>query len=138
MFEMLTGERPFEGEIHELLRHHLTTPPPRLAVRRPELAEIPELQELLDRALAKRRDDRFADAGEFLAELERVEKLIDRPRPSSTTALVLANEEPGLREVLRVSGAYAAISMTRFRRRGLPILFSVLRRVGAAFRRARS
>jgi serine/threonine-protein kinase len=138
MFEMLTGERPFEGEIHELLRHHLTTPPPRLAVRRPELAEIPELQELLDRALAKRRDDRFSDAGEFLADLERVHKLIDRPRPSATTALVLASEDPSLNEVLRVSSAYAVSALARFRRSRWPRLVAQLRRVGAALRRLRS
>jgi serine/threonine protein kinase len=138
MFEMLTGERPFEGEIHELLRHHLTTPPPRLAVRRPELAEIPELQELLDRALAKRRDDRFADAGEFLAELERVERLIDRPRPSSTTALVLASEQPDLQELLRVGAAYATSTLARVRQRWPRVLATQLRRFGAVLRRLRA
>jgi serine/threonine protein kinase len=69
LFEMLTGTRPFEGDIQQLLRQHLVTPPPRLAERRPELAPHVELQAVLDRALAKSREDRFADAAAFLAAL---------------------------------------------------------------------
>jgi len=50
LFEMLTGTRPFEGDIQQLLRHHLITPPPSLAERRAELARHLELQTVLDRA----------------------------------------------------------------------------------------
>ena len=38
LFEMLTGQKPFDGELPELIRHHLSTPVPRLADRRPELS----------------------------------------------------------------------------------------------------
>ena len=126
LFEMLTGERPFEGEIHELLRHHLTTPPPRLAVRRPELEAHPELQELLDRALAKKRDERFADAGGFLIELERVERAVQR----QGSAMVLHRTEPQWSELLKLNKAYATATITRLREQ--------VRRVSGAFRRSRA
>ncbi|HTU61302.1 MAG TPA: serine/threonine-protein kinase [Polyangiales bacterium] len=115
LFEMLTGERPFEGETHELLRHHLTTTPPRLAARKPELAAHPELQALLDRALAKKREDRFANAGEFLKALDAVELGARR----SAAPLARLSESPTLKEVLRMNSAYAA-SMTSLGLRGLP------------------
>lgn len=127
LFEMLTGERPFEGEIHELLRHHLATPVPRLAVRRPELAAYPELQELLDRALAKKRDERFADAGAFLSELERVEQVVQRP---ASSALALQRNPPEWTEVLRMNSEFAVITLARLREQ--------LRRVSETFRRLRS
>ncbi|MEY4581607.1 MAG: hypothetical protein RL701_6310 [Pseudomonadota bacterium] len=79
LFEMVTGERPFAGDIHQLLRHHLTTPPPRLAAVRPELEHYTELQTLLDRALAKKRDERFAHAGEFLRALNELEQNMLNP-----------------------------------------------------------
>jgi serine/threonine protein kinase len=73
LFEMLTGTRPFEGDIQQLLRHHLITPVPRLAERRPELAPLIELQTVLDRALAKGRDERYPDAGAFLTALAQLQ-----------------------------------------------------------------
>jgi serine/threonine protein kinase len=74
LFEMVTGTRPFEGDIQQLLRHHLITPVPRLAERRPELKDQVQLQALLDRALAKNRDERFPDAAAFLAEMDQLEQ----------------------------------------------------------------
>jgi serine/threonine-protein kinase len=74
LFEMVTGTRPFEGDIQQLLRHHLVTPVPRIADRRPELKEALELQALLDRALAKNRDERFPDAAAFLRAINELER----------------------------------------------------------------
>lgn len=135
MFEMLTGERPFEGEIHELLRHHLTTTPPRLAVRRPELAEYPALQTLLDRALAKKRDDRFADAAEFLSQLAQVERSLERP---AAATLARVESRPSIVEVLRYNSAFAKSGVEQLRRRTWPGLWSRLRRAGGALRRLRA
>jgi serine/threonine protein kinase len=67
LFELLTGEKPFDGEIQDILRHHLATPVPRIDQRRPELADLPELQQIVERAMAKERDQRFASASELLA-----------------------------------------------------------------------
>lgn len=133
LFEMLTGERPFEGETHELLRHHLTSPPPRLASRKPELAAYPDIQALLDRAMAKKREDRFADAGEFLRALGSAE----RRAQQSAAPLALAHGGPTLRQLLQLNSAYAA----RFGLRGLPTLVSwsgaQLRRAGVVWKRLR-
>lgn len=74
LFEMITGTRPFEGDIQQLLRHHLITPVPRLSERRPELKGQVQLQALLDRALAKSRDERFPDAAAFLAAIDALEQ----------------------------------------------------------------
>jgi len=137
LFEMLIGDRPFEGETHELLRHHLTTTPPRLAARKPELAAHPELQVLLDRALAKKREDRFANAGEFLKALDVIELGVRR----SAAPLARVSDAPTLKQVLRMSSAYAA-SMTSLGLRGLPSLVTwsstQLRRAGIVFRRLRA
>jgi serine/threonine-protein kinase len=136
LFEMLTGERPFEGETHELLRHHLTTTPPLLASRKPELSAYPDLQALLDRALAKKREDRFGDAGAFLRELDQIERRVRR----SAAPLARANEAPTLKQVMQLSSAYAA-SMTQLGLRRLPFFVTwsgaQLRRAGIVFRRLR-
>src|ERR1700741_3093296 len=80
LFEMVTGTRPFEGDIQQLLRHHLISPVPRLVERRPELKQQPLLQVMLDRALAKNRDERYADAAAFLAAIDELE------HPSAATS----------------------------------------------------
>jgi hypothetical protein len=73
LFEMVTGTRPFEGDIQQLLRHHLITPVPRLVERRPQLKDQALLQVMLDRALAKSRDERYADAAGFIAAIDELE-----------------------------------------------------------------
>lgn len=74
LFEMVTGTRPFEGDIQQLLRHHLITPVPRLVERRPELKQLPLLQVILDRALAKNRDERYPDAAAFIAAVDELDQ----------------------------------------------------------------
>ena len=142
LFEMLTGARPFEGEIHELLRHHLVTPAPRLAERRPELSSHVELQRMLDRALAKRRDERFADAGEFLAAIEAVEAAAN----AEAAQVTLAREpqlsgEVRFADVARVSAGFANAQLRRFQREGLPKLIAwgnaLLRHVRKQLKRKR-
>jgi serine/threonine-protein kinase len=134
LFEMVTGTRPFEGEIHELLRHHLVTPAPRLAERRPELAAYPELQRLLDRALAKNRDDRYPDAGAFLQAIAAVETAADVDAALVTVALA----PPTLADVGRVMSKFAAAKLEHFRRHVLPKLVmrtgTQLKRVAAMVR----
>jgi serine/threonine-protein kinase len=74
MFVMLTGAPLFEGATAiEWLTHHVRTPAPRLGLARPELAGYPALDAMLQRCLAKDREQRPASAAEmsaWLAELE--------------------------------------------------------------------
>jgi serine/threonine-protein kinase len=120
LFEMVTGGRPFEGEIHELLRHHLVTPAPRLAERRPELAAYPELQRLIDRALAKNRDDRYPDAGGFLQAIGAVEMAAD----VDAALVTVANAPPSLADVRRVMSGFGAAELAHLRQHVLPKLLA--------------
>ena len=70
LFELLTGQKPFEGEVQDVLRAHLTAPIPLLATHKPELAQFPELQALLERAMAKDTVHRFANATELLSAID--------------------------------------------------------------------
>jgi len=66
-FEMLTGRRPYTGEtITEILSQHIIAPIPRL----PD--ELQDFQPLIDGLLAKRPEQRFADADTLLAEIDRI------------------------------------------------------------------
>ncbi|MEU8175930.1 serine/threonine-protein kinase [Microbispora hainanensis] len=65
-FECLTGGRPFRAQnTAALARQHQATPPP--------IDEVPPpLRDLVQRGMAKRPEDRFSSAEEFLHELEMV------------------------------------------------------------------
>jgi serine/threonine protein kinase len=60
LYECLSGAAPFDGDtLHDVVRAVLEVLPP-------PLAHIPpELQRVMDRALSKRADERFATAAEF-------------------------------------------------------------------------
>jgi len=78
LYELLTGRWPFMAESRgEMLRAHLMEPPPPLAEARHGLRARPELEGLVQTALAKDKGDRFADAGAMLAALDAV------PRPAA-------------------------------------------------------
>ncbi len=73
LFELLAGRRPFLGETRaELLRAHLMSPVPRLASVRPELRVSPDLHDVIDVAMAKYQDERYADARDMLAAFDAV------------------------------------------------------------------
>jgi len=77
LFEMLAGRPPFVGESNaEIFREHMMTPVPRLAQLRTDVRVSAALQDLLERALAKRPEQRFIDAGQML------EALLALPRPA--------------------------------------------------------
>jgi serine/threonine-protein kinase len=89
LFEMLTGKKPFEGELQDVLRHHFQTPVPIMASMQLRLAAHPELQELVARAMAKHPDDRFEDAAAMLCAVDSA--LLSLRKPSAAqevTALV--------------------------------------------------
>jgi serine/threonine protein kinase len=62
-FHLLTGAPPFQDSNHAVvISHHLSTPPPRISDRRPELAH---LDAVLARALAKDPNDRYPTCLDF-------------------------------------------------------------------------
>jgi serine/threonine protein kinase len=69
LYHMLAGQQPFKGDsaVAMAMAHLSATPPPLLGLR-PELD--PELVAVVERAMAKRPDERFADAREMRAALK--------------------------------------------------------------------
>jgi hypothetical protein len=71
LWEMLTGTAPFEAESAvDLMSMHLTAPLPSLAAHG---SFPPGLQDLIDRAMAKRPRDRFGSAEEFLEAIAEID-----------------------------------------------------------------
>ncbi len=70
LYEMLTGQLPFRGDRESIIFHSIVklepTPPRQIK------SDIPaELQKIINRALKKRREDRYASAGEMAADLRK-------------------------------------------------------------------
>jgi serine/threonine protein kinase len=86
LYEMITGEWPFAAENQvEMLRMHLMQAPPSMESKREALHVRPELTAIVNRALAKKPNERFVDAREMLAALEAIPApaaWIDPSRPS--------------------------------------------------------
>jgi eukaryotic-like serine/threonine-protein kinase len=71
MYEMFTGQRPFPGDSITTLVYQILHQEPRdpVTIR----ADLPPVaREILKRALAKNREDRYPDAPAFLADLDRL------------------------------------------------------------------
>lgn len=78
-FELLTGELPFSGTVPMIMMGHATLPPPAIRPLRRRLLDLPqELDALVQRMLAKRREDRPASAGAVCEALEEVRLAIGR------------------------------------------------------------
>jgi serine/threonine protein kinase len=68
VYEMLAGEPPFTGKSYRhVLAKHVKEPPPRITLARPEVPEA--VERALQRALAKRVDERPESGGAVLAAL---------------------------------------------------------------------
>jgi serine/threonine protein kinase len=71
LYKAATGELPFRSsDWFELARMHVEDVPPSPRERRPDLST--RLERIILRCLAKHPDDRYASAGDLLAELEAV------------------------------------------------------------------
>ncbi len=79
-YEMLCGRRPFEGEVREVLKAKVTQDAPRLAAIAPDLEVSPERDAFFVRALARQRDQRFADARAFREALDALPSPALRPK----------------------------------------------------------
>jgi serine/threonine-protein kinase len=71
LFEMLAGRPPFTAANPVgILTKHASTPPPALTEFAPELGQYPALEAIVQRGLAKSRDERYPDAEAFVAEID--------------------------------------------------------------------
>ena len=95
-FEMLTGRPPFLAESNvELFNAHLRAPVPKVEEALENTRVAPELQALIDRAMAKKQTERFPNAGVMLDALNKlpdpalapISKLRASLRPGPTASL---------------------------------------------------
>jgi len=71
LFDMLCGRAPFVADQPMgVLMKHATADAPHLWDVAPHLQDLPSLDALVQRGLAKERDDRFQDADEFVAAID--------------------------------------------------------------------
>ena len=141
LYELLTGEKPFDGEVQDILRHHLTTPVPRLADKRPELIAYPELQQIIERAMAKDVAERTTSAIELLTQLDQLLRsglLADddaEPLRAGAHAEERPSMGPKMREALESAAAalssYARTSREVWRDKASPQLLRTRREVRA-------
>lgn len=65
LFQMWTGRRPFEGNVHSIMTQHLNDAPPLVETLMPDLPV--GCDAVLGKALAKKPEDRYATIGAFSA-----------------------------------------------------------------------
>jgi serine/threonine-protein kinase len=103
LYELLTGKTPFDGETPvEIAMKHLSQTPKPPSKLRPDVP--PELDMVVLRALSKNPDDRYQDADEMEADLERVA----RGRPVAATTVDSATQVLRAPAAAAVAGATAA------------------------------
>src|SRR5262249_14513688 len=101
-YELFSGHPPFTGEHPmQILEQLRTSTPARLSELDPRLP--PELSDIVERAIQKEPEARFADLGEMGRELETVRRglgeqtkriqTLERPKPALQTAMVVAPTE---------------------------------------------
>jgi serine/threonine-protein kinase len=91
LYECLTGAPAYDRDSEVALMYaHLLEPPPSVTATRPDLG--PEVDELVARAMAKSRDDRFATAREFATEARAVLGRGTRAAPTSAAPRPAAQE----------------------------------------------
>ncbi len=88
LFHCLTGGPPYRGaSFVEIAEQHLRAPVPDVQARREEVSD--GVAAIVAKALAKRRDDRFADVGEMRAALEEELLALTRDDGSDTAEVPL-------------------------------------------------
>ncbi|PJF35244.1 MAG: hypothetical protein CUN49_11560 [Candidatus Thermofonsia Clade 1 bacterium] len=126
VFEMLSGQLPFQGDTPaSLMFKHLTEPPPRLTKLRSDLPV--QVEAVIFRALAKNRDDRYSSAQELADDLEaaltgkplslHTPAALDEGTPTAPLPVITSVSAPGPLEAT-VIGDAAPIQV---KRRSLPL-----------------
>ncbi len=103
-YRMLTGVLPFQADsAQETMIKRLTDEPMRLAEARPDIVFPPELQAVLDKALARLPSERYANAAQFGRDAEAaVGALARRPAPAehaASAATQLMDAEAALKAI---------------------------------------
>lgn len=92
LYELLTGKLPFYAKsLTVVLNMHLQDPPPPFREANPFKPIDRELEEVVMKLLAKRREERFQSAAELYESLDKIEKRLTGVVPQATK-----KPEPGL------------------------------------------
>jgi eukaryotic-like serine/threonine-protein kinase len=95
MYELLTGKLPFDAaQPMEFIQRHIKEPPIPLAKRAPNREFPPGLWEVLEKALAKRPQDRYASANDLGQALRDVIAKRSTPPPPASPAYA-PSQPPG-------------------------------------------
>jgi serine/threonine protein kinase len=68
LYEMLTGDIPYKGELKEVIHGHMTSPIPQVTEKYPSLP--PGMQTIIEKAMAKEPEKRYRTAAEMWAALK--------------------------------------------------------------------
>ena len=92
LYELLTGERPFPGDSPTSILYNIVNERPTPIIEKnPDLPQ--EVGHVLDRAMAKNPDERFATAGEMAREIEKILNVFKKTLPRTTQALQQSLDE---------------------------------------------
>jgi serine/threonine protein kinase len=87
LFEMLTGQQPFHGDTPmSVVVKHITDPVPHILDVKPDLPN--DLEEVVEKAMAKDRDDRYQTVKALAEDLEAVARGEKPKLPSSDATMV--------------------------------------------------
>jgi serine/threonine-protein kinase len=85
LFELLTGHVPFRGESsYDIMKAHVDQPLPSVRAERPDAPAW--IDDVLARACAKSRDDRFPTCAAFLAAIDAAERAATAPIAGTASA----------------------------------------------------
>ena len=105
LYEMATGRQAFPGNTGGvIIEAILTRPPAPVRSLNPEIP--PRLEEIINKALNKGRDQRYQTAAEVCADLKQLKRNLDSGQTTATTMLVLP--KPRRRRWMVATGAVAA------------------------------
>lgn len=81
-YELLTGQLPFPGEHQTAILYSILNEPPQPLAR--FAGEVPaQLQEIVEKMLAKKREERFQSAAELVVDLRRCKKELEEGKPEA-------------------------------------------------------
>lgn len=93
MYQMISGRVPFRGESSvEIIYKHVHAPVPPIHDLNPEADAPPELEEIVRKCLAKKREERFLGMAELLIELKQAARNVVGGSSSNASLDVLNNE----------------------------------------------
>jgi serine/threonine-protein kinase len=91
VFEMLAGCLPFDGDPQQIIEKHVSAKMPRFAERVPGLVIDPEVEHLVQRMIARDRDERPNSAAEVVGAIDEILDRLTAERVQARFARQLRN-----------------------------------------------